>query len=131
MCGAAVDLAPALRALRHRGPDGDGTWSDGPVALGHTRLLFVVRQRLLSITRQRIEAMRATARAAPRQVDVAVIDCGKDQAALTASLATELRRKKRPTAIVASNGTVAARLLRALRALGLEIPRDVSVLAFD
>jgi LacI family transcriptional regulator len=101
------------------------------IALGHTRLLFVVRQRLLSITLQRIEAMRAAARAAPRKVDVAVIDCGKDQAALTASLATELRRKRRPTAIIASNGTVASRLLRALRALGLEIPRDVSVLAFD
>lgn len=46
MCGvvAVLDpagpgsLAPALQALAHRGPDGQGTWRQGPVALGHTRL---------------------------------------------------------------------------------------------
>lgn len=27
-----------VRAMPHRGPDGRGTWADGPVALGHARL---------------------------------------------------------------------------------------------
>jgi asparagine synthase (glutamine-hydrolysing) len=31
----------AVRALRHRGPDGDGVHVDGPVALGHTRLSII------------------------------------------------------------------------------------------
>lgn len=53
MCGlvgrlgppAAVDLGPALRALAHRGPDGEGRWQspDGRLALGHARLAVVAR----------------------------------------------------------------------------------------
>ncbi len=50
MCGIAgifrrdgLDADPALAlamvaAMPHRGPDGRGTWADGPVALGHGRL---------------------------------------------------------------------------------------------
>jgi asparagine synthase (glutamine-hydrolysing) len=54
MCGIAgiVSLDPSARpdlerlkrmnaALRHRGPDGEGTWTEGPVALGHRRLAIV------------------------------------------------------------------------------------------
>jgi asparagine synthase (glutamine-hydrolysing) len=46
MCGIVavtsdVDLAPALRALAHRGPDGSGTWRAPGIALGHTRLAVV------------------------------------------------------------------------------------------
>ncbi|MBL8341933.1 MAG: asparagine synthase (glutamine-hydrolyzing) [Rubrivivax sp.] len=54
MCGIAGWLAgpqapPAkpgalqamVRALHHRGPDGQGLWLDGPVALGHTRLSII------------------------------------------------------------------------------------------
>ncbi|HEU0034685.1 MAG TPA: asparagine synthase (glutamine-hydrolyzing) [Kofleriaceae bacterium] len=39
----APDVAPALAALAHRGPDGQGAWrsSDGTIALGHTRLAVV------------------------------------------------------------------------------------------
>lgn len=40
----AADADHAARAtatLRHRGPDGIGAWSDGPVALGHARLSII------------------------------------------------------------------------------------------
>jgi asparagine synthase (glutamine-hydrolysing) len=54
MCGIAgiLSLDPSARpdrerlqrmndALRHRGPDGEGVWTEGPVALGHRRLAIV------------------------------------------------------------------------------------------
>ncbi|HEX6096073.1 MAG TPA: asparagine synthase (glutamine-hydrolyzing) [Thermoanaerobaculia bacterium] len=53
MCGIAgfvrLDGAPAdaregtamSDRIRHRGPDGDGTWTDGPAALGHRRLAII------------------------------------------------------------------------------------------
>lgn len=34
-------IGDAVAALRHRGPDGEGTFRDGNVALGHTRLAII------------------------------------------------------------------------------------------
>ena len=34
-------LGPMLDAILHRGPDDIGTWSNGPAALGHTRLTIL------------------------------------------------------------------------------------------
>ncbi len=42
--GAPVPAVVAQRmaeALAHRGPDGEGTWAEGPVALGHRRLAIL------------------------------------------------------------------------------------------
>jgi asparagine synthase (glutamine-hydrolysing) len=42
--GAAPDptaLGAMVATLQHRGPDASGTWTSGPVALGHTRLSLV------------------------------------------------------------------------------------------
>lgn len=46
MCGVAaaygpVDLAPAVAALQHRGPDASGCLRHGQVTLGHTRLAIL------------------------------------------------------------------------------------------
>jgi asparagine synthase (glutamine-hydrolysing) len=37
----AARLARMREVLHHRGPDGDGAWVDGPIALGHRRLAII------------------------------------------------------------------------------------------
>jgi asparagine synthase (glutamine-hydrolysing) len=39
--GAGRPIGPALEAMRHRGPDASGEWSDGTCALGHQRLAII------------------------------------------------------------------------------------------
>src|SRR5213080_1465491 len=36
-----TDLRPSLLAQAHRGPDAEGSWSDGTCALGHRRLAII------------------------------------------------------------------------------------------
>ncbi|BCS33207.1 asparagine synthetase B [Luteitalea sp. TBR-22] len=38
---SAADVTAMCDLLRHRGPDGSGVWSDGPVGLGHRRLAVI------------------------------------------------------------------------------------------
>src|SRR3954447_2842705 len=39
--GAGRSMGPALAAMRHRGPDASGEWTDGVCALGHRRLAII------------------------------------------------------------------------------------------
>src|SRR5437870_5341366 len=38
---SADDVRPMVSCLLHRGPDTNGQWNDGPIALGHTRLSII------------------------------------------------------------------------------------------
>lgn len=98
---------------------------------GHRNILFIVQQKKLAITQQRIEGLNAAVESYGGRILTKVIECGPDQATLAALLAGELRRKQRPTAIIVSNSMLAAWVIRAFRMLQIECPKDVSLLAFD
>jgi LacI family transcriptional regulator len=102
------------------------------LALGHRRILFVVRLRLLATTRQRIAALLAAARAAVPAASVAILECGNaDSDEITARVGEAMRGRDPPTAVIASNSSFAACLLRAFETLGVRCPEDASLLAFD
>jgi LacI family transcriptional regulator len=96
---------------------------------GHRRILFAVRAPTLVTTRERIAGFRAALRARRAQGEVMVRSL--DDAEFTAQLARALSARARPTAVIASNSALALALLKALRALEVAVPRDLSVLLFD
>lgn len=102
----------------------------GLIQRGHRSILFIVHQRLLNVTIQRMAGLQEAARSGPHKVQTKVIEC-EDQSALTAQLAIEMRRPNRPTAIIVSNSQFATWLFRALKSLQYNCPGDVSVVAFD
>lgn len=116
----AIDDRKAMReATRHL------------VALGHRRLLYLVRDTRLPTTKRRIEGFAEAAKEAAPAVVATVLQRDPDEAAFAEQIAAALRAARPPTAIVASNSAIALSLVRALQALSVRWPDDVSLLAFD
>jgi LacI family transcriptional regulator len=101
------------------------------IALGHRRLLFVVRFPSLVITRQRIESLLEAAHAAPQPVAAEVLECGEDEGVFARRLASVMARPEPPTAIIVSNSMIASWMIRVLRSLRIPCPQKVSLLTFD
>jgi len=101
------------------------------IALGHRRLLFVVRFPSLVITRQRIESLLEAAHAAPRPVAAEILECGEDEAIFGRRLAAVMAQPEPPTVIIVSNSMIASWMIRALRSLRIPCPQQVSLLTFD
>jgi LacI family transcriptional regulator len=103
----------------------------GLIGFGHKRILFVVKERLLSITVQRSEGLRRAADRAGPAVTATILECGDDQPTLATRLGAELKAPRPPSVIIVSNSTIAAWTLRALHGLGVSCPEEVSLIAFD
>lgn len=101
------------------------------IALGHRRLLFVVRQKALTITQDRMKGYQEAARKAPMKVSAEVLECPFDEVSLTTHLSREFAKAQPPTAVIVSNSLFAAWTLRAFRSLRIDYPRSVSLLVFD
>ena len=100
------------------------------LAIGHRRVLYVVRDTRLPTTRRRIQGF-LQAMAPVRGAHGAVLQRDASDAVFRAQVERALACAKRPTAIIASNSTIALSLVRILMDLGLRWPDDVSLLAFD
>lgn len=94
---------------------------------GHRRILFAVESQALSISRQRIEAMRDRAGA----VATHVMEVGDGSVDYADRLARTFEAPDAPTAVIVSNSVVASRTLHVLQALGDCYPTRISLLAFE
>lgn len=101
------------------------------IALGHRRIVFIFRNPKLSVTIRRIEGLREATRRAGDGVEIRLVRCGYEESSFIARLSPELAGRDRPTAVIASNSTIAAWTYRAFRTLGVRCPDEVSLLAFD
>jgi LacI family transcriptional regulator len=100
------------------------------IQLGHRRILFVVESQALSISRQRIEALRAHVAERP-DVSAEVMEAGDAPLEYVRRLTLALAEARRPIAVIVSNSALAARTLRVLHGLGSAYPSQISLLAFE
>jgi len=59
------------------------------------------------------------------------VPCGLAEVSIDQALEKLMARRARPTAIVATNDTLAIRVIKLLQRRGLQVPRDLSVVGFD
>lgn len=102
----------------------------GLMQRGHRNILFVVHQRQLNVTMQRMSGLQEAVDACAEPASFKVLECA-DQSSLTAQLAMELGRPDRPTAIIVSNSRLATWAFRAFKARQVRCPEDISLVTFD
>ncbi|MDF2810043.1 MAG: transcriptional regulator, LacI family [Microvirga sp.] len=100
-------------------------------ALGHERLLFVVRNPNLVTTRLRIDMLHSMVTESAGRLTAHVIATPNEAKDLRDKLKSLLRRKDAPTAIITSNSINTLWMLRYLQSWNIRIPHDVSLVAFD
>jgi LacI family transcriptional regulator len=98
------------------------------INLGHRRIVF-----LAGIpSPQKFEGFQAAHRQAKLRVsEDLILDCGMAEPEVAIAIDALLKRKPRPTAIVATNDTLAIRTIKVLLTRGIHVPRDISVVGFD
>jgi LacI family transcriptional regulator len=111
--------AGALAATRHL------------VALGHRDIAVLTPSASLANIRARIEGYRQALEEAGLGLRERVCVGGQQLDALRGAIEQDLHRADRPTAIFALTNVAALAAIKAVRALGLDIPGDVSIVGFD
>jgi LacI family transcriptional regulator len=101
------------------------------IAVGHRRILMLVRQRQLSVTIDRVNGLNGAVRESGKDVEARVVECSYDETLFMARIGPELASDQRPTAIIVSNSTLAIWTLRAFAAMNISCPADISLLAID
>ena len=100
-------------------------------ALGHRHVILVVAFPNLITTRQRIKALRTIAHASGGRMRVEVMERGNDPEDFVIRFNALLADESRPTAVIASNTLIGVWVIRAIRAIGLTWPADLSFVVFD
>lgn len=117
---------------------GSANWTGGVSAtrhlleLGHSRIAAITGPEHVMCSLARLDGYRAAMRSARAAIDPELIRFGDFQRDGGERHALELLRgPERPSAIFAGNDLQALGVLHAAAALGLSVPRDLSVVGFD
>jgi DNA-binding LacI/PurR family transcriptional regulator len=97
---------------------------------GHRRIAFVGAPTGLTSATERRDAFLDVVPDA-RADDVRLGDVVWSEASGERAMREHLARTRPPTAVVAASDTLAIGALRAIRAAGLDVPRDVALVSFD
>ena len=103
----------------------------GLIDRGHRSLVFLLKERSLLVNRHRIEGIRRAIRRSPVPIDLQIVARKDNPDEAMAQLRDALNGNNPPTAIIASNSSGAAWTVKALHALGLACPGDMSLIAAD
>lgn len=102
------------------------------VALGHRRIGFLSGLPNISTAAERLQGYRAALREFGLSAEPDLIRPGAFQAGTAQEAAQDLlKRRGRPTAVVASNDLMALGVIQAAADLGVRIPEDLAVVGFD
>jgi LacI family transcriptional regulator len=100
--------------------------------LGHRRIAFLAGRPGLESSALRERGFRETMAAAGVVPDESLVQVGRYSAEASIRPAHELlERPDRPTAVFAANDQSAIEVQHVANELGLEVPRDLSVIGFD
>lgn len=99
------------------------------MSLGHRHITLAVNSPDLWNSNERILGFQQAMREGNGKADVRIVGMTVDEARL--SLAALFREKNRPSALFTANNLVTLGALRAQQECGLDIPREMSLLAFD
>ncbi|MBB3325164.1 LacI family DNA-binding transcriptional regulator [Microlunatus antarcticus] len=112
--------------------DSVGQLVDHLAELGHTRIAMISGMPGLSTTEERIEGFRRSARRHGIEVTDGTIVSGRGTDDRSQEAMTSLMTSAHPpTAVVTGNNRATIGAMRAARQLGIEVPRDVALVAYD
>lgn len=99
---------------------------------GHTRIGFISGRPGLSTSEERLEGYRLGLRRAGLRYDRRIVASGASEIEpARASVHKLLALADPPTAIISGNNLMTIGVMRALRDLRLEVPRDIALVGFD
>ncbi|MFC5701814.1 LacI family DNA-binding transcriptional regulator [Cohnella faecalis] len=102
------------------------------LALGHKRIAHLTVERDVKVWIERLRGYKDMLASSGIAIDSSLIAMGSEDVESAERAALELlKRKERPTAVFAANDTLAIGVIHAANRLGLNVPRDLSVIGID
>lgn len=137
---------PIVYIDRMLGADGDWVGSENEksmekmtdhlISLGHQRIAFVAGLRNISTTEERIRGYRNSLAKSGIPYDESLVIEGESRSVPTEKRTIDIvqkmaSREDRPTAIIAANNLMVLGVMKALDSLGIKVPDEMAVAAFD